>query len=60
MCSGYMVIVEFLIICVIGLNIIGFVKINNCYDESNNELLIIIFSFFFGELGWLNLGIWRK
>lgn len=39
---------------------VGFVKINNCYDESNNRLLIIIFSFFFGEFGWLNLGIWKK
>lgn len=55
-----MVRVDFLTTRAIGPNIIGSVKTNNCHDESNNELSIIIFSPLPGELGRLNLGIWRK
>lgn len=44
----------------IGQKIIGSVKTNNCHDESNNKLSIIIFSPLPGELDWLNLGIWKK
>ena len=44
----------------IGRHIIGSVKTNNYHDESNNRLSIIIFSPLPGELGRLNLGIWKK
>lgn len=44
----------------IGGHIIGSVKTNNCRDESNNKLSILIFSPLPGELGRLNLGIWKK
>ena len=53
-------IVDFSNKTLIGRHIIGSVKTNNYHDESNNKLSIIIFSPLPGELGRLNLGIWKK
>lgn len=52
--------VDFLTRYLIGQYVIGSVKTNNCHDESNNKLSIIIFSPLPGELGRLNMGIWKK